>query len=764
MHSSIVVPPIFWTTVAAVAGLVLWSTIVGRQLCDCLPMHLRPTAKFYLAPCLGLAFLTVVASIAGRWVPLGNGLLVIVIALYSLGWAAYRDPARIQMLRHACVVVLFSLVGGATMLAPLLVHGGFNAQNDAFTYLAHSTWLQDHAFSETIDPAAATPLTTQISLYQQGGYRMGGSFLLALVQSLFDLRWAYSAYPPVIIAAISSCCLSLGFPLAHLLRKFDRPSRLLILSFPAFGFGGLIFGAAFGFLPQTLGLSFACGLIFLCGPILSWAPSFRGSLHGSLPGTSLLTALLFTALTFSYSELVPFVGLAMGIAAVLAMLSSRSWKAITVYGLTTLGFSLAIMNVEVLRTIEALKGQSGAVVGSPVDWTLAGFVAHALGVHGGAWDTFQWSLPLADTVSSAVGLSSTVVLLCVGILGVREIWASAKQPSNRPIAVLLFIFGVGFLYFRYGVVSPFPVGTGQSWSQFKLVGWANPFLAVFLLVALISLLIRYRLTSAKLLFGAGFCGLLGASTVAAERVHLLAKNHGDVRDLSEFYSRVSDAVLAACPDGTPVYLALSGSDQKFRQILTLYLPGRYIISDWTGDDYVEKWLPETERRRIPSSGNCVVQRHSTNQNSSYNLKVGNLTVGLLESDGRIGIASVEGAHGKEIQGNDWWQWVEQKVTLNLLPVASKQIKQRTRVSFGYQARSPQHFILTIESDGLINDLTVIFASIGSDIQIFDQVFDLSPMQIRRIRIASDGSPEPLSPSDTRLASWRFLNFRVEPHE
>lgn len=49
-----------------------------------------------------------------------------------------------------------------------------------------------------------------------------------------------------------------------------RSQRLLLLALPAFGLGGLTFGANFGFMPQTLGMALAAGALFMAGPVLDW--------------------------------------------------------------------------------------------------------------------------------------------------------------------------------------------------------------------------------------------------------------------------------------------------------------------------------------------------------------------------------------------------------------------------------------------------------------------------------------------------------------
>ena len=620
-----VVPAIFVATVVVTVFLVSGATVIGRYLSGLLPARLRPAARFYLAPAFGLAFLTVAASVVGRWLPLGNEIVAAVLFLIPVVWAWLHDPFKRRSLGHALFNSVIALASGAAILASLLVYGGFNAHNDAFTYLAHSGWLQDHAFSDSIAPGNVTPLTTQIAMYQYFGFRMGGSYLTALVQSLSGLQWAYAVYPSVIVTAVFSTCLSLGFPLAAYLKGFDRRLRLLALCLPAFGFGGLVFAASYGFLPQTLGMTFACTLLFISGPILRWVALRRGLTMVVLK-PAILSALLFSAVTFTYSEFVPFVGLAIVVTAIITMFKTGTWWAVVGYGLAVLGVSLPLLNLEIVRAITALKLQSGAVVGTPVDWALLGFVAHALGVHGGAWDVFQWTLPSTNWATYGAGLMSCVILAALAACTVRVMRNPARTHSLLPVATMVVILAVGLVYFRYGVASPFPVGVGQSWSQFKLADWAHPFVSVFVLLALLSVLSRLKAHRAKAVIALFVLGFLGAGAVAVERVRPVAKSYGNVRDLAQFYLDFRQAVLTSCPSDAPVYLALGDRDQKFRQIATLYLPDRQVLADWKGDDYVQAWLPEVKTQRWLQMGQCTITRRSPDPILGAGLQVGSFVV------------------------------------------------------------------------------------------------------------------------------------------
>ncbi|MEJ0063335.1 MAG: hypothetical protein WDO70_09075 [Alphaproteobacteria bacterium] len=385
-------PGIFWTSLAAVAAVLSLATLIGRAWSRAFPYKLQALAGFYLAPVLGLATLTIIASLAGRFVPLGNAIAIPLMTVSLLVYLLIRERHAGQALYHVLMVSVFGIACGASMLGPLFVDGGFNSHNDAFTYLTHGRWLQDHAFGDAIPDDQITPQNTQIALYQQAGLRMGASFLLALFQSLLNLRWSYEVYPAVVIAAIAVCCLAIGFPLARTLRSMRRGVRLALLAFPAFSLGGLVFGANLGFMPQVVGMAMGAGLLFMLGPVYRWIavaelrwPSMAKT---AFPGAALLAGMIF-----SYSEIAPFMLAAVFGSGFLMAFRFRAWKKTLVFGAALAGIAGVLLNTELARTYAALRGQASVVVGSPVDWSPLGYLAHAFGVHGGAWDGYQWTSP-----------------------------------------------------------------------------------------------------------------------------------------------------------------------------------------------------------------------------------------------------------------------------------------------------------------------------------------------------------------------------------
>ncbi|WP_027796618.1 hypothetical protein [Paraburkholderia acidipaludis] len=600
----------FWVAVAAMAVTLSISTVLGRAVCQMVPGRLRPAATLYLSPAFGLAVLVIFASMTGRHLPLGGTPVHLVLAaVVILAIIAERD--RFAAFRHMLTVVCFGLVCGSPVLGGLFVHGAYFAYNDTFTYLAQSIWLQTHPFSLHITPDLLTPLSSQIGLYQAAGLRMGASYLIALVQSFMGTQWPYSIYPAVMVSAVAACCLAAGFPLSRLTQTMSRRATLALLSLPAFGLNGLTFGSVFGFAPQTLGIMFGSSVAFTIGYLLHWITirqrSARDIAVASVPG-----ALLFAALTYAYSEIIPFVVLAV-LASALFVIARHRDRAVSIlsFGVAFAVAALILLNTETLRAIAAIRTQANVVVGGPVNWSLSGFIAHALGVHGGAWDGFTWAMRgIPKSGAYFVGTASMLAIVALLALARRAIRKRIADYSLLPTAVMLAFLAAALLIFRYGVHSPFPIGIGQSWSQFKLAEWASPFVSVFVLLSVA----RLKKFVGKYLAAGVVCLL--CSLIAVEAVAWPINLHGvygyftwyygTPRSVGKYLTDFRETILETCKPGTPIYLDLHGDHIKARETLAMYLFDQPLKSDWHDDDYLNFYNSRGGKSERIQSGDCVV--------------------------------------------------------------------------------------------------------------------------------------------------------------
>ena len=158
---------IFWLTFVNVFACLFLATLFGRPWAAAFPYKLKAPVAFYLAPVLGLALLTVAASLIGRFLPLGQTILAPLFILAMFAKAFLGEKHKKQALYHAFLISVFGVLCGLSLLVPLFVYGAYNPHNDTFTYLVHSDWLQTHPFSDTLTEKTVSSLTTQVALYQQ---------------------------------------------------------------------------------------------------------------------------------------------------------------------------------------------------------------------------------------------------------------------------------------------------------------------------------------------------------------------------------------------------------------------------------------------------------------------------------------------------------------------------------------------------------------------------------------------------------------------
>lgn len=753
-------PDIFWTTLAAVVIILSLATLIGRAWSQMFPRR-SADAQFYLAPALGLASLTIVASLVGRVLPLGNSIVVPLLVIGLLIFALGREENIREAFRHALLISSFGVVCGASVLAPLLVYGAINAHNDTFTYLAHAMWLQDHAFGNVILPDQVTPLTSQVSLYQHYALRMGGSFLLGLLQALLNLRWSYEVYPAVVVSTIAICCLAIGFPLAATLRPIRPVIRLALLALPGFSFGGLVFGANFGFLPQTVGVTLGASLLFTVGPTFCWVVTTKAS-RWLIGQAALPSAALFAGAVFAYSEIAPFLLVAVLCSGFVMAFRSRAWNNMLMHCGVFLGLSILLLNTELIRAYDAIRSQSAAVVGGPVDWTLLGYLAHAFAVHGGAWDLFQWTGQENVGSSFALGIILFSLVIAVLLAEVREIWRATTTGELMPTLAVLILFLCGIMYFRYFVPTPFPKGVGQSWSQFKLSDWAHPFVMAFVLLSLAKLRQQLGKLFDIAIVALFAVGLLSSTVIGVKRITPLICYYTGVNDLNSFYLKFRDTVLATCPATAPIYLALGGQHHKFREMAALYLYDRAVTSDWTDDSVIVNGLPFERRTQELTPPCCVVEPIGVDGLLSQATRVGPVRVGLLDGAiGKVRIGSVTGAYDRESDGENWWYWIEHKVSFKLEPLFVPKNAIQTRLRFEYGTRSKQVLnINIIWRNGSRQQITLKSGDVK--MKLFEKVLDLPAIGLAEMNIETDGTSSSLGRGDARMAAFIIRNLRIIP--
>lgn len=222
----------------------LWSLlfvclILGRRLVNLLPSMIQRTVGFYVAPVMGLAVLVLFATLYGwffafRWYgSLPVTAMVVFIALLC-------ETKKRELWRSSLYLGVFAVLCALPVLAPILRYHAYNPLTDIFTYLAQGQWLQEHSFAEKVVTSGYYPALTQVASYQATGCRMGGTFFLAYVQSLFMLTWSYYAYMPTVALGFVSGCLAIGGMIRQIV-PIKREIVLALALLPSLLSNGFVF-------------------------------------------------------------------------------------------------------------------------------------------------------------------------------------------------------------------------------------------------------------------------------------------------------------------------------------------------------------------------------------------------------------------------------------------------------------------------------------------------------------------------------------------
>lgn len=595
-------------------GLLLICTLIGRRVVDLLPAVMKRSIGFYISPVLGIAALVLIATLYG-WLAPYNFKTTLTICL-TIGLVAFIfESKKRALLKDYLYICGFAGICALPVLAPIFKFGGFNPFTDIFTYLVQAQWLQEHAFTEKVITSGNFPALTQVALYQETGSRMGGSFLLGFTQSLFNFKWSYYAYTATIASALVAGCLALGGIVRHVVPS----SKNVILSLsllPALTMNGLIYGAEWGFYPQTLGLSFALGVCAIF-PYLSKIILERNFKLQQIFLYLLPVSICSAALLFAYNEPFPiFVAGIMLFIATSAFINRKtpnSLKNLSIFILIFIFQVLILVNYEAIRifiniyqTLTISKGN--ADIGWPVLWSPTQFIAFAFGmkspfIHNKAL-TFDY---LYSTFFAAIVIITTTFTL------INFLRSYPKRRENIVflicIELLLLIF---FIKFRYFAINKSTIEIGHTFLQFKIAKYMAPFSLSLLAIFAAFCYHKFRDKRNLLLTLYGLFFIAGTWF----HVQLSAKNYTNPfltaveqrNDPFDVLLKLREAVKDI-PNEEVIYINLGYENSKLRQMVAYILYDRKIASDYRDDGYILGRLPEKDRNMSKDAAvKCVFMR------------------------------------------------------------------------------------------------------------------------------------------------------------
>ncbi len=716
-------------------------TIIGRPVCELLPFRVRPSAKYLMSPVIGLAILTLTATLCA-WLFRITPYLCVPVTLLLTAVGFYLDRDKSSLLKHLSVLWGYSALSSGTLLFSLLRYDSFNPFNDAFTYLVHSQWLQQHAYREPT-LMSAFPALSQVAGYQAMELRMGGSFVFAWLQGLFAVPWSYLVYPVAVVLPLIAGCLAIGYCAG--LNSTGRYKPLLVAFFAAVSLNGFAFGTMLGFLPQTYGIAFAIGALVLLGvesTRLEEMKTWRDAFLRSLP-----CALLFATLVYSYSEMVPFTAFAFILTAAYFFFKRNCLNGMVMF-CSAFSIEVAVLlNREMLRACHAILIQSGAVVGWPVNWGIIEFAAHALGFRAGSGDHCSWLFG-----SQIISLLLPAFLLGALLLNRKNLISKRFLPL-LPCLAFIVISGVFFIYYRFGAPSPWPIGTGQSWSQFKIANWVSAFAIILMGFAVLQTTKKpyYSRMLVLVLLFSSLAGVYRNYSLADNRTRAFRDEVGSQTPYTELTSLSNYTKKYVEPD-QKIYLELKNMHHKLRQMVSYFLIDLQLASNWSDDGYYGP-VPV-----VPlSSCTFLIKFFDQNDLKRRPTQFGNL-VFTQTPDCVARLRTVEGGYDREMNDKgSWWYWTSNALNFQYELDGAKKAESLA-IQFQYLCKTDRSIKVVIHSPDSSQDLTI--KSRGGW-QSYETEIPFSSNSLE-IHFTSSDPAERLSESDARTVKFLVKDLEVIP--
>lgn len=612
--------------VSVIAELWLLLTIamlVGRRLVTLLPNKVQHELSFYISPILGLAVLILLATLYGWLAPFNNKTSILLIILLG-GLSFVLEKNKSLLVKDTGWLLVFAILCAAPILAPIFRYGGYNPFTDIFTYLVQAQWLQEHAFTEKVITSGNYPALTQVALYQITGSRMGGSFLLGFVQSLFAIKWSYYAYTPTVASALVTGCLALGGIVRHVV-PMRRMTILAIALLPSITMNGFIYGAEWGFYPQTLGLSLALGICaifpYLTKIVLQTRPGFKKLVIYSLP-----MAVCTSGLLFAYNE--PFPIFAVGFLGYLLIvaLNNRQCLAkllefITIFVMEV----LVLVNYEAIRIFiniyQTLGISNGfADIGWPILWLPIQFLAFTIGMKSPFRNIYLSYEYLFSTLGAGLIFLAMAVTLIIFM---------RNHPKRREniifLACIEFVLLIFFVKFRYLSPDKTAIEVGHTFLQFKIAKYLAPFMLASL--GIFSAYCYHYFKQKRRLFVITYFIVL---TVGFAAHYVFAKNYSNyfLNSVAQRHDPFSVLLnlrqaLSNIPNDEVIYVDLGWEKQhKLRQMVAYILYDRKIASDYRDDGYILGRLPESEQNMSKSGAKIIIYMHNAVATNPNDMRVG----------------------------------------------------------------------------------------------------------------------------------------------
>lgn len=655
----------------------------------------------------------------------------------------------------------FSIVATIPILAPAFRFDSFNPFNDTFTYLVHGQWLQEHAFHEVARASGFFPSETQVVLYQTAGQRMGASFLLGFVQSMFHLEWSYYAYLVTVGLAFTIGSLAIGGVIQQV-NPVSKLNTLTLCTLPAFTMNGFVFGAQYGFFPQTFGLAFVAGLVCLTpahiAHTLSAKPNWFKQFIYLIP-----LALSCSALLIVYNDIFPMVGAGIGVFLILVVVWIY-WKdkyPIIVSVLILLTQVMLVVNVEgvrILRTFIAnLTVASGTIeIGWPVPWSPIQFIAHSFGLK----SPFNSNVFLVDRLISTWMLPIVLIIMIYIIIRILR-----EKPRNLTVLLMICInavFWLAFLKFRYATAG-LEGQVGHTFLQYKTTKWLAPINIGLLGISLAWLINKSGWYKRLVIISLAIVILAGTAIQLRIVAEMFTQHFQDetMRKYSPFNvlldlrSRVS-----AIPKDEVIYLGIPHDHHKLTQMVAYVLYDRKLAGKYM-DGYLRGHLPASERELPIEVADWIIRFKPTQTVDENPLdRVGPFLIHHAPF-AFYNLESVSEAYGTETGDKKKWNWVKEVAEYKFKHIGTTSgATSKSRVSFEYLVSGNPRTLRVAVNTMHGKQVAAFDIPMTGGWGKYSSPAINTDSEDLTIRFSADGAPVRLSDRDAREAKFLIQNLNL----
>lgn len=731
------------------------TVLFGRRFISCFPPSLKNDYGFYLAPILGLAFLIFISIGYGWLFPfhfLPSLILISSLAFLSI----YYEDARKHCGKEILTFCIFGMVCSLPVMFFIIKFDGFNPATDIFTYLAQAQWLQEHAFHEKAVPSGYFPYLTQVLVYQGPGSRMGASFFLALLQSLFDVRWSYNIYIPTVALALSCGCLVFGAVIKQIV-NIDRRVILLLCLFPAYSLNGYIFGAQWGFFPQTFGMGLILATMTIFPILIRYnfenSVTFRANLIYFLP-----LSFVFAIFLFSYNE--PFVIFCLGLFFYfLFLLIYEKNKRLLICQLFLIFFieTVLLTNYEFVRIIRNLQ-QTLNIVNSVklIGWT----------VWWEPWQFLAYSLGLYDDVLKGTLFKISFYLFLTAIIGISykifSLWKN--NPKTHFVISLLFsillALMICFVKFRYFSMSSTTGEVGATFMQFKIAKYASPFSMAILLLVIASYYQQFFTRNIYFYVASSMCIFISVAIFfpsnAVRLYYGFADQVGMRKHLFRPFLKLREYVKTH-PEVEPIFVAFGPDDGKLRQLVSYVLYDVRLASDYSNDGYIRGSLPSSDVVMDINQANSMLVKKDGLMNSLKKHPIMNSFVLMGKPYTGLKFEKSEGGYHLERFKDSSWNWVRNMISNHYSIYGGSKTLQ---LEFELKAYPyPRNFEISIRKlDGKELLHRKLNHYEGGIIQLPSIKMDESDLVLE---VSADGQAQKLSALDPRESKFMIKNIQCK---